>query len=235
VIKKPRLAATVILLRPKAARGFEVFLTRRPQGMAFLGGMYCFPGGTLHKQDYSEPMSKRARGLTADQAQKVIGRELAPRVALGFWIAALRELFEETAIMLAVDATGAALGRELKGALNKELSGPAAPKLSFRSILESQELFCDLSALAHFSHWQTPEEAAMRFDTHFFLAQLPADQTPLCTTPEVSHGLWITPDHALQMVGRNELPMIFPTFASLRTLADFDSLETLWKDYRRGI
>ena len=46
---KSKLAATVILLRPAESNGFEVFLTRRPDEMAFLGGMYCFPGGALRK------------------------------------------------------------------------------------------------------------------------------------------------------------------------------------------
>lgn len=231
MIQKPRLAATVILLRPAKQRDFEVFLTRRPEGMAFLGGMYCFPGGTLHKQDYSEPMSKRSIGLTADQAQKLIGADVAPRVALGLWIAALRELFEETGILLAVDARGTPVGAELKNRLGEEHSRLVGSKSSFQSVLESQGLFCDLKALAHFSHWQTPEQVSMRFNTHFFLAELPADQSPFPTTPEVTHSLWVTPDHALQMTSKNELPMIFPTFASLRTLADFDSLESVFKQY----
>ncbi len=232
MIQKPRLAATVILLRPAQQRGFEVFLTRRPDDMAFLAGMYCFPGGTLHKQDYSEPMSKRSIGLTADQAQKVIGADSAPRVALGLWVAALRELFEETGILLAVDARGAPVGGQRKKRLDDEHFRLVGSKSNFHSILEAQDLFCDLKALAHFSHWQTPEQASMRFDTHFFLAQLPADQCPLPTTPEVAHSLWISPDDALQRTGQNELPMIFPTFASLRTLADFDSLASVFKEYR---
>jgi 8-oxo-dGTP pyrophosphatase MutT (NUDIX family) len=225
MIQKPRLAATVILLRPTERRGFEVFLTRRPEAMAFLGGMYCFPGGTLRKEDHGDAMLRRGSGLAPAQAQKIIGAAVAPRVALGLWVAALRELFEETGVLLAVDGAG------------EKLSGEKVPPLSaeatrFQTLLESRELFCDLAALAHFSHWQTPEQSAMRFDTHFFLATLPADQSPLPATTEVTHSLWVTPDAALQMSGRNELPMIFPTFASLRTLADFDSLESLWREYR---
>jgi 8-oxo-dGTP pyrophosphatase MutT (NUDIX family) len=225
MIQKPRLAATVILLRPAERRGFEVFLTRRPEAMAFLGGMYCFPGGTLRKEDQSDAMLRRSTGLAPAQAQKIIGADVAPRVALGLWIAALRELFEETGVLLAVDESG----RNLPGEKRSPVTGEST---SFQLLLESRELFCDLAALAHFSHWQTPEQAAMRFDTHFFLAALPADQAPLPATAEVTHSLWVTPDNALQMSGRNALPMIFPTFASLRTLADFDSLESLWREYR---
>ena len=57
--------------------------------------------------------------------------------------------------------------------------------LSFRSLLESERLLCDASRLAYFSHWQTPEEISIRFDTRFFLAPLPKVQTPLPTSPEV--------------------------------------------------
>jgi 8-oxo-dGTP pyrophosphatase MutT (NUDIX family) len=232
---KPRLAATVILLRSATARGFEVFLTRRAEGMAFLGGMYCFPGGTLRQEDYSEAMARRCVGLTPDEAQKITGAEVAPRVALGLWIAALRELFEEAGILLALDGSGLrmAAAADLRTRLAAKHSRLLSSTLTFAALLESEELFCDLSALAHFSHWQTPEQVAIRFDTHFFLAALPADQTPLATTSEVVHSLWLTPDAALQMSRKNQLPMIFPTFASLRTLADFDSLESVWKEYRR--
>jgi hypothetical protein len=104
--------------------------------------------------------------------------------------------------------------------------------LSFRSLLESEELLCDASRLAYFSHWQTPEEIAIRFDTRFFLATLPKEQTPLPTSLEVTHSLWLTPDRALELFAENQLQIIFPTFASLRTLADFDSLESVLKEYR---
>src|SRR5262249_33041533 len=104
--------------------------------------------------------------------------------------------------------------------------------LNFRSLLESEELLCDASRLAYFSHWQTPEEIAIRFDTGFFLAAVPKGQTPLPTSLEVSHSLWLTPDRALELFVEDQLPMIFPTFASLRTLADFDSLESVLKEYR---
>jgi 8-oxo-dGTP pyrophosphatase MutT (NUDIX family) len=233
--QKPRLAATVVLLRAAQERGFEVFLTRRPEGMAFLGGMYCFPGGTLRKEDYSDSMLKRAVGLTPDQAQKIIGAEVAPPVALGLWIAALRELFEEAGILLALDGSGQPMtaSSDLRNRMAENHSRLLSSALSFPALLEFEGLFCELGALAHFSHWQTPEQVSMRFDTHFFLAELPADQSPLPTTSEVAHSLWLSPDRALQMTSKNELPLIFPTFASLRTLADFDSLETLWKEFRR--
>ena len=71
----------------------------------------------------------------------------------------------------------------------------------------------------------------MRFDTRFFIAVLPEGHTPLPTSYEVAHSVWLTPDRAMQLFNRNELPMIFPTFASLRTLADFDTLASLLREF----
>ena len=50
---RPKNAATVILVRPEVDGGFEVFITRRPPGMDFLGGMYVLPGGSVRKDDFS--------------------------------------------------------------------------------------------------------------------------------------------------------------------------------------
>lgn len=71
----------------------------------------------------------------------------------------------------------------------------------------------------------------MRFDTHFFIAALPEDQTPLATSDEIAHSIWLTPDRAMQMFQAGNLPMIFPTFAALRTLADFETLESVFKEF----
>ena len=228
---KSRQAATVILLRPAEPNGFEVFLTRRPDEMPFLGGMYCFPGGTRRKDDCSTAMSRLCHGLSPVDARKIVGAQFSPLDALGLWIGGIRELFEETGVLLAVDNFGQPWAAEQHNLADKHaalLNGT----LTFRSLLESEELLCDASRLAYFSHWQTPEEIAIRFDTRFFLAALPNGQTPLPTSLEVTHSLWLTPDRALELFVKDQLPMIFPTFASLRTLADFESLESVLKEYR---
>ena len=227
---KPKQAATVILLRAMKPSNFEVFLTRRPEGMAFLGGMYCFPGGTVRKEDSSPGMLHRCSGLTPDQARKVAGAHFTPQEALGFWIAGIREIFEEVGILLAVDKNGERIA--LGPTLATKHAALLAKSLTFQSLLENDDLFSDLSSLTYFSHWQTPSQVSMRFDTRFFLAALPQDQSPLPSSPEVAHSLWLTPDRALALCAKNELPMIFPTFASLRTLADFDSLDSVFREFQ---
>ena len=231
--QESRQAATVILLRSAEPNGFEVFLTRRPDDMAFLGGMYCFPGGAVRKDDCAAAMLDLCHGLSPADARRIIGAHLSPPDALAFWIAGVRELFEEAGILLAVNSSGQpwAATQNRRHYLADKHAALLKQTLSFRSLLESEELLCDASRLVYFSHWQTPEQSSIRFDTRFFLAALPEDQTPLPGSPEVAHSLWVTPDRALELFAKDELPLIFPTFASLRTLADFDSLGGVLREY----
>ena len=230
---KVRQAASIILLRPAKQNGVEVFLTRRPEGMAFLGGMYCFPGGAVQNDDCSEAMMRCTSGLSPSDARKIVGAHFSPREALGLWVAGIRELFEEVGVLLAVNKSGQpwVAGKDRTIDPADRYAALLEKNLSFRSLLESEKLLCDASSLAYFSHWQTPEEAPIRFDTRFFLAVLPKDQAPLPTSPEVVRSLWLTPDRALELFADDELPMIFPTFASLRTLADFEALDNVWREY----
>ena len=230
---KPRQAATVVLLRPAQEKGFEVFLIRRPAGMPFLGGMYCFPGGAVTKEDSAPRMIERCRGRTAEQARKIAGAQFSPGQALGFWVAAIRELFEEVGVLLAVDSSGKRMGKRNAIRLAQKHPLLLDASLSFLALLEGERLYCDLSDLVYLSHWQTPAESSLRFDTRFFVAALPQDQTPLETSAEVTHSVWLTPELAMQRYSRGELPMIFPTFTSLRTLADFDNLDAVIKEFAR--
>lgn len=225
---RARQAATVILLRRAARDGFEVFLTRRPESMPFLGGMYCFPGGSVTREDVSEKLFQRCRGFEFAEARRAFGAQVSPRVTRGFWIAAARELFEETGVLLAVGRSGASPEADHLAARHRAL---CAKSCSFAQLLEQDDLYCDLGSLIYFAHWQTPSDNPVRFDTRFFLAVLPEGQTPLATSEEVIHSLWLTPEAVLQRNARGALPMIFPTFASLRALADFSSLESVVAEF----
>ena len=87
---KPALAAAVILLRQAVPQGFEVFLTRRPEGTPFLGGKCCFPGGVVSKEDFTASIIERCRGMTPFEAQSRLGAHFSPSEALGAWVAAVR-------------------------------------------------------------------------------------------------------------------------------------------------
>jgi 8-oxo-dGTP pyrophosphatase MutT (NUDIX family) len=70
---QPRNASTVVLLRPADNDAFEILLTRRPPEMKFLGGYYVFPGGAVHRDDYSSKVLERCRGLSATDARRILG------------------------------------------------------------------------------------------------------------------------------------------------------------------
>jgi 8-oxo-dGTP pyrophosphatase MutT (NUDIX family) len=171
---------------------------------------------------------QRCYGLSAPEARKILGAELSPSRAIGHWIAAIRELYEEAGILLARRADG---NGALTQPLQAEREALLAKSLTFENLLKRRGLVCDLSQMAYFSRWETPRQLPIRFDTRFYLAPLPEGQTPLPDPSEVEDFVWLSPDRALTLANRKELPMIFPTFASLRTLADFDSLKSLFAEY----
>jgi 8-oxo-dGTP pyrophosphatase MutT (NUDIX family) len=231
---RPKHAASVIPLRTSPSGDVEVLLTQRSAELGFLGGMYCFPGGILDRDDYSAVALQRCHGLTPGQARAVLGAHLTPERALGIWICAVRELFEEVGILLAVNETRepvqmtSDLHRRLADKHQKLLEN----SLSFTEVLATEMLRSDLSRLQCFSHWQTPAQFPVRFDTRFFIADVTDQQLTLGNSAEVTDTAWLSPDRALEMFDEGRLPMIFPTFAALRALADFESLSSIVAEFK---
>jgi 8-oxo-dGTP pyrophosphatase MutT (NUDIX family) len=231
----PRFASTVVLLRPDENGSFEILLTRRPPEMRFLGGFYVFPGGAVHEEDYSPRMLEHCRGLSADEARKALGDRHDPPVAIGHWIAAIRELFEEVGVLLCESRSGIAI--DLRDETTKEWfeikrQAIVGETLAFGEFLESEGLYCDLSRMVYFFHRVTPAIYSMRFDTRFYLAVLPAHQTPLARSEEVTHSLWIKPAVALSQVDRYDFPILPPTTTVREDLAEIHSWDDLRARYR---
>lgn len=230
----PRYASTVVLLRPGDHDGFEVLLTRRPEQMRFLGGYYVFPGGTVHRSDYAPAMLARCRGLDGAQARRLLGGDHDPEVALGHWVAVVRELFEEVGILLCVAESGAAIDLRNEATRERiELKRRAVVqrKSDFAAFLVSEELFCDLSRTVYLDHWITPAIYSMRFDTRFFVAALPDHQTSLASSEEVTHSVWIPPGAALAQIDRHDFPILPPTTIVLERLARIGSWQELRARY----
>jgi 8-oxo-dGTP pyrophosphatase MutT (NUDIX family) len=231
---QPRNASTVVLLRPDQEGDFEILLTRRPETMRFLGGFYVFPGGTVHRDDYSVAMLRRCRRLTGAQARQILGNRHEPNEALGHWVAVVRELFEEVGVLLCVTEAGDEV--DLGAAATKRRIEPkrqamVKKQLDFSAFLESENLFCDLARVVYFDHWVTPEIYSMRFDTRFYVAVLPANQSPLARSEEVTHSLWIKPGDALARIDRHDFPILPPTTTVLNDLAQLASWERLCSEY----
>jgi 8-oxo-dGTP pyrophosphatase MutT (NUDIX family) len=231
----PRFASTVVLLRPDEDGSFEILLTRRPPEMRFLGGFYVFPGGTVHEEDYSARMLERCREVSGDEARKILGNRHDPQVAIGHWVAAIRELFEEVGVLLCESESGVPI--DLRDETTKERfeikrQAVVGDKLTFGEFLKAEGLFCYLSRLIYFFHRVTPAIYSMRFDTRFYLAALPAHQTPLSRSEEVTHSLWVKPAEALSQVDRHGLPILPPTTTVLEDLAEIPSWTVLCSRYR---
>ena len=230
----PRYASTVVLVRPTTGGGFEILLTRRPPEMRFLGGFYVFPGGTVHADDYSGKVLERCRGLSGDEARRILGSRHEPEPALGHWVAVFRELFEEVGVLLCATSSGDGIDLNSKATKERiELRRQAIVKkeLDFGSFLDAEDFYCHLSRAVYFDHWVTPEVYSMRFDTRFYLAPLPVNQIPLRSSEEVTDSVWIRPDEALARTYDREFPLIPPTTTVLGNLARLGSWDRLRGKY----
>ena len=228
----PRKASTLVLARPGQDGAFEIFMTRRPREMRFLGGFFVFPGGAVKGADASPEMLELCRGLSPVDARTRLGDELSAEDAMGHWVAAVRELYEEVGVLLcAAQENGAAVAAGTWERVMQRRTALLRREVSFAELLASEGLCCDVGKLVYFYHRTTPERYAMRFDTRFFLAALPQGQTPLAVSEEVTESLWITPEECVRRSERGRMAIIPPTLTTLRTLADLGTWDALCRDF----
>lgn len=198
--------------------------------MRFLGGFYVFPGGTVHRDDFSPAMLQRCRGLTGNNAQKILGGHHEPEEAIGHWVAVARELFEEVGILLAVNHSGDAfdpIDDDTRRRVETKRQALVKQEFDFADFLASENLYCDLAQAVYFDHWVTPDMYSMRFDTRFYAAVLPSGQVPLTRSEEVTHSLWIKPAEALSRMDRRDFPILPPTTTVLSELSRIPTWERL--------
>lgn len=227
---EPVPAATIMLLRD-APDSPEVLMLERHASSDFLPDLYVFPGGRVDPGDHE--LADRVEGLTAAQAV-----ERAPSVdadaALSFFVAAIRETFEEAGVLLARQRGESAL---VSGALAAELSTHRlemqAGKRSLRQIVEEYDLDLAAGCLSVHGHWITPEIVPKRFDTLFFAAAAPADHQAAHDGIESSNHVWIRPAEAIAQAKQKQKQMIFPTLANLQTISGFDRVEDAIASSRR--
>jgi 8-oxo-dGTP pyrophosphatase MutT (NUDIX family) len=210
-------ASTVILLRP--ASPIDVFLVRRSDSIAFMGGAHVFPGGRVDPGDRLDDVDAMADGADAAIARMT---DLPPAEAVAQLVAAARELFEEAGVLLAHPITGAAIPR-LATARRALLAGTT----SFLDILRAEGLRLALGELVYFAHWVTPEIEIKRFDTRFFVARAPAGQTPVHDAGETIESEWINPAEAIARCRRQDISLPPPTWTTLSMLSAFDSVDAV--------
>ena len=227
-----RPASTVVLLRP-AVEGVEVFLVRRHDNVAFMGGAHVFPGGRVDASDYVSD----AGIPDGDLDPRMRARTRAEAVA--FQVAAVRELFEEAGILLARSALTPLTGDARRTIVSIDVAASDRfdqyrralldGTLTLGDMLHRERLHVALDALALFAHWVTPVVEARRFDTYFFLAIAPDWQDAAHDNRETTHGIWIRPTDALQQCLRGELALPPPTWTTLRALSRAGTVEDAWR------
>jgi glyoxylase-like metal-dependent hydrolase (beta-lactamase superfamily II)/8-oxo-dGTP pyrophosphatase MutT (NUDIX family) len=197
-----RPAATLALLRD-APDGPQVLMLQRTPSAVFLGGAYVFPGGSLDTADTDPRLVARVRNLPAENP------------AIAYWVAAIRECFEEAGILLACDDDGAPIAAERAARLARDRGRP------FIELLESENLYIPAGELAYIGHWVTAPKRPRRFDTRFFVAVAPHGQEGEHDAGEMVDTLWISPREALERGARGEIELVHATQQTLAELKDF--------------
>jgi len=210
-------AATVMLARDEPG-GIEVFVMRRTARAAFAPDMYVFPGGKVDAGDSANELAPFCAGLGDDQASSALGLE---RGGLAYWVAAVRECFEEAGVLLARHRDGGppVFDEDDRHAVH-------GGTLSLADLCRRHDLVLDLSAIRYIAHWVTPVgETPRRFDTRFFLAAAPDDQEGVHDDVETVHSQWVRPGPALAEGDAGRLALMPPTRACLRLLAEHATVE----------
>ena len=215
-----RFAATVILLRD-SPRGPEIFMMKRHVQSDFVGGAYVFPGGRVDPED--SEAEELATGLDDLDASR---RLQIQHGGLAFFVAAIRECFEEAGVLLAYGDDGELIRLEdpekaaQVEALRTRLN---VGEESFLDLAHSQGWRLAVDRMHYWAHWITPEGQPKRYDTRFFLATAPPAQTAVHDDGELVDSAWVTPQEAIEKSERREWMVIFPTLRNLMSLTGFSS------------
>lgn len=232
-----RPAATVVLLRD-GIDGPEALLMRRHRNSGFVPGAWVFPGGRVDSADAEPALAVACRGLPAD-----------PRPPSSFWLAAIREAFEETGVLLARRAVpdgspgagGEAAGADAGPWVADASSDPDVEAVR-RSLMDDQatlgdgvtrlDVTLDARPMVHAAHWVTPVVEPRRYDTHFFVAALPEGRAARPDPREMVDAVWLTPAAALDRFEAGTLPMVFPTVRTLESLRGHTSVASVLDAFR---
>ncbi len=216
----PRPAATVLLLR-QGPDTVEVLLIRRHEKLAFMGGMWVFPGGSICAADGSAAAIERIPAPSQTGCARLgtlQGEPLDPRECLALAVAACRETFEETGVLLASDAAGNHCDSALTARLQDQRRAIASQPELFADLLRTEDLFLRVERLVYWAHWITPSIVPRRFDTRFFLAPVPSDQLAVIDSTETVDHAWLSPAAIVAAAQAGAMPVSHPTLYNLMEL-----------------
>ncbi|HET7321796.1 MAG TPA: NUDIX domain-containing protein [Longimicrobiaceae bacterium] len=218
---EPRPASTVVLAR-EGTDGVEVLLLRRPGRSRFAAGAWVFPGGRVDADDAALDLSSHASGPSAAEWAARLGLDDADE-ATGFVVAALREAWEETGVLLTRGACP-----DLRDARRAVL----ADELAFSVLVEHEGLQLATDELLYIAHWVTPEPEPRRYDTRFFLARVEPGTACELVGDELVEARWTAPAEAVRAAHSGEMHLLPPTLHTLQRLAEHPALRALWEALR---
>ncbi len=199
----------------------EVFMLRRNLASTPWGGLYLFPGGAVDEADRHADLESACRGRSDEQASAILGLD---RGGLAFWVAAVRECFEEAGVLLASDADGEVISfadDETAARFDAHRTAVDSGDRRILDVLTAEALSITAGDIHYMSHWITPEGAPRRYDTRFFVAAAPRYQIPLHDDRETIAHVWLRPADALERQRAGELEMLPPTIENLKAIGRF--------------
>jgi 8-oxo-dGTP pyrophosphatase MutT (NUDIX family) len=230
----PRPSATVMLLRER--RGdVEVLVIRRHENLAFMGGLWVFPGGALTASDMSRESLERIPDASKARCARFAdlhGNPLDTNQCLGLAVAAYRETFEETGVLLARAEQADHCADEVLVRMQEHRRTIVSQPERFAALLRQENLLLDVDRLVYWAHWITPSVVPRRFDTRFFLATVPAEQTATIDAVEAVEHAWMSPSALIDAAASNAMPVSQPTLCNLweldASLKEHGSLHALF-------
>lgn len=209
-IATPKLSATVLLLRDDPT--LKVLMVERHYQIDFASGALVFPGGKADADDVRPEWAERIDGVTEGEQRETR-------------IAAAREAFEEAGILLARHDSergpdAPLIGQDVADRLSPFRRAVDQRQKSFYELMAENSLTLALDKLVHYGHWITPTFMPKRFDTHFYLMELPHGQVARQDGIETTQAIWIEPAKALAKAEAGEAEMLFPTRLNLKKLMD---------------
>ena len=217
-----RPAATVLLVDDRP--NLQVFMMKRNANIQFAGGMWVFPGGSVDDSDNAANYSRFCTHRSDAEASELLG---VKRGGLAYYVAAIREAFEEAGILLALHrATESPLElveKDIRVRFDKLRDAVNEGTTDFLEVVEQEQLILDASQVHYVARWITPPGPPRRFDTRFFVSRMPSFQAPIHDDNELVNSSWLSPAEVMEQAAAGEMGMLPPTLRMIEALAAFDS------------
>ncbi len=206
---------------PSGGTALEVLMVRRNLRSDFVGGAYVFPGGAVDPLDGGAEAEACCVGRSDAEASALLG---VPSGGLAYWVAVVRETFEEAGLLLARRDTGPPLLAGDPAEDTRFASERIAVNAGTRRFLDlcrDEHVLLTVGDIHYFAHWVTPRGAPRRYDTRFFVAAAPPGQVAAHDAGETIAEVWISPADALARHRAGEIEIIFPTIRNLQAIGRF--------------